>query len=991
MDPARRAEAPRRYEEEAGIRKTVAGPYGVDEADLMSGGTTDEPLGKAAAQRRGHCARAPVARVERGRGITVSLKSHSDSSRSRRPRRLRVEVAVMPSKLHVERGVQFKADLYKKPNRTEWLTEVGKELEKRKLTITVAPGLQVKNAADLISFFKRYASDKSGLKAALALPPTTTIENYVQDLVQALDDTVKQTSTVQNSFVDFQPASPLGKMLGLDSSARYASSMTVFGKMATDAVANVDGIDVSRKADAVDPLAGQLFMDSTTFASMPSFQWNRDGVELEQVSGVTGVDAQELLKALRSTNSGGRTAYQRLRKPELCEAYTVGYSGVGLDEMPWDDDAHEQREHNKYVSLTIESGRYEAPATGQPREISLGTDKMDDTYYDTKDFALTDADFSVRGRARWDTDTEIRRILMAVKSNTTIDEFGIKRNGKVDVRNDGASADEIKSLDHDIRTGVANWNGSPQPFGPMKGVYDAVNAGGKLPDIGGHTDVLQLEPKFHMRSVRSRYHLNETSLEGLQDFHRKTTAKLGEVLTLATAAQATATGADKATVDALVKTGAALENGTALLAAVEAQLKALDPAMTVNVDAVKALMPSTTGSSWSPVRNDALSIEKKRVVADAMDTLYHQFAEQLDGARRIITGAQDRTFENHPKLYMAWAKTADPSLVNKRTYDAFLAKLDVTLAKPAAEGEADLKAFNDWANQQKTSGNRDFRDFKAMSMDDLKKLRPQLLNEVVRVSQRQLEAAGSSAKGLYFEEARAFFVPQARRNTGNFIIDTTDMSEFVKHDAWESIAEADRTPAKQIAADKIFHVTLVNETQIELGSEKPYLDRLTELQASINGDRASLIMKWMDSAGTAAIDATKPETYQAALRALLEQPAARRDAELAKLNDFMKAQGSALAPVGAKDLDRLVEKDFAFTVDQRNAAVRKEPTTERLLAGARWVFEQIVDVQKAVVDSKEDRVMKVLKDAGLRGAEWKQTADSKGNTGMKLVRGQPTT
>src|SRR5262245_26346445 len=136
----------------------------------------------------------------------------------------------MPNRIHVQRGVQFKADLFKKSDRTEWFTEVGKELEKRKLTITIAPGLQVKNADDLVKRIKRYESDKTGLKTALALPATTTIENYVQDLVQALDDTVKATSTVNNQFIDFQPASPMGKLLGLDTNSRYASSFTAFGK-----------------------------------------------------------------------------------------------------------------------------------------------------------------------------------------------------------------------------------------------------------------------------------------------------------------------------------------------------------------------------------------------------------------------------------------------------------------------------------------------------------------------------------------------------------------------------------------------------------------------------------------------------------------------------------------------------------------------------------------------------------------------------------------
>lgn len=892
-------------------------------------------------------------------------------------------------RIHVERGVQFRSDLYGKSDRTPWFQEVGKELEKRKLSITVAPGLVVKNADDLVALMKQYAQDKDGLKTKLALPAGTTLENYVQDLVAALDDVVKASSDVTDKMIDMGASGEYAKLLGLDTSARYGSRSTALGKAAVDKVFQVGGVELSRTSAANDPMAGKLFMDSTTFANMPPYQWNRNGVELEVVSGVSGVDSKELLRALRSTNGAGRTAFQRLRKPELCEAYTVGYSGVGLDEMRWDGDSHRQREANKFVSITIESGRFEPPQGGGAREISLGTDKMDDTYYDTRDFGLMDKDFTVRGRARWDTDTEIRRILVAVKSNTSVDELGIKRNGKVDVRNDGASAEEIANLDRDVRTGRSSWNGRSEPFGPLKGVYDALNAGGALPDVGGRTDVLMLEPKVHMRSVRSRYHLNESSLSGMQDFYGKTTGKLADVLKLATDAQGRVTGQDKATVDALVAAATGIQDGSVVAKLAEARLKELDPQMQVTPDAVKALMPQTSGQvSWNRPQTDTLTIEKKRAVAEAVDKAYHDFSTQLDGARRIITGAQDRALEDHPPYLMAWMKATDASLVNKRTYDAFLGKLDAILAKPEAEQETDLKAFNDWAGQQKTAGNRDFRDFTPVAdLAGLKALRSQVLNEVVRVNQRQLEAGGSMALGLWYDEARAHYVPAANRNTGNFIIDTTDMTEYVKHEDWEAIPADKRTPANQLPEDKVFHVSLVNENQIELGEEKDYLDRLTELTGKISEDRASLLMKWMDSTQRPGVDKAKPETYQAALKELLAQPAAARDAEVAKLLEFTTAQKSALQPFAAKDLGRLLEPDFkGFTAEVRDRAVRTTPDTEDLLKGARFVFEQVLDVQKVVVASKEDRVRRVLRDAGVRNVEWKPTETSKGVTALTMLR-----
>lgn len=916
-------------------------------------------------------------------------------------------------RVHVERGVQFKSDLFKANDRTAWFTEVGKELEKRKLTITLAPGVTVANATQLADIIKQYNTDKAGLQAKLNLPAGTTLANYVQDLVQALDDVVKDTSDVTDKMIDMGATSDYSKLLGLDSSSRYASGSTAIGKAKVDAVHTPGGIEVSRTKGVAgttpvtppvtpavpDPLEGQLYIDSKTFAGMPAYSWNRNGVELEQVSGVSGVDGKDLLKALRQTNNAGRSTFQRLRKPEMSEAYTIGYSGVGLDDMKWDGDSHRQREKNKFVSLTIESGRYEAPppaagsttpATPAPREISVGTDKMDDTYYDTKDFALMDADFSVRGRARWDTDTEIRRILVAVKSNTTIDEFGMKRNGKVDVRNDGASAAEIANLDKDIRTGMSSWNGSTSPFSPLKGVYDAVNKNGALPDIGPHTDVLQLEPKVHMRSVRSRYHLNETSLQAMQDFYAKTTAKLDHGIALATAVQPKVTGADKKTVDDLLAAANGIKDGSAIARLAEAELKKIDPAMTVDAASVKALMPDGSAQSWNRPTYDQATIDKRKVVAEALDTAYHAYAQQLDGARRIITESQDRTFENHPPLVMAWMKSTDPALINKKTYDPILARFETIAAKTPADRAVDLKAFNDYGAAQKAANVRDFRNFTPLTDEQFLAIKPQVLTEVVRVEQRQLEAAGSMAKGLWYEDARNFYVPGAGRNTGNFIIDTTDMTEYVKHADWEAIPADKRTPANLLPEDKVFHVSLVNETQIELGEEKAYIDRLSELGGKINDDRASLAMKWFDATGRPGVDKTKPETYAAAFKALMDQPAAARDADLVKLNDFLKDQKSGLAPFKAKEAQALVAPDYAgFTAANRDKPVRTTNETERQLDGARFIFEQILDVQKAVVASKEDRVRNQLENAGLRNFEWKQTDSSKGMTALKMVRDNP--
>jgi hypothetical protein len=394
-------------------------------------------------------------------------------------------------------------------------------------------------------------------------------------------------------------------------------------------------------------------------------------------------------------------------------------------------------------------------------------------------------------------------------------------------------------------------------------------------------------------------------------------------------------------------------------------------------------MPSTQ-VSWNRPQTDQLTLDKKQVVADTLDAQYHAIATSLDGVRRLITGATDRALENHPPYFMAWAKSVDAGLANKTTYDAFVARYDAIAAKP--DSSADVKAFNDYGAAQKTAGNKAFKDFTPVDAAGFKALRAQLVNEVVRVNQRQLEAGGSMAKALWFDEARAFYVPSSRRVTSNFIIDTTDMSEYVKHADWEAIPSDKRTPKDQLPADKVFHVSLVNETQIELGEEQPYLKRMDELNGKIAEDRGSLVMKFFDASAQGGIDTAKPETYAAALKAVLDGPAAARDATLGKLNAFLVTQKSALVPLTAKDLTGIPAT--AFRADNRDKPVRTTGDTERALAGARFVFTQYMDIQKGIVASKGDRILKTLKDAGApNGLDWKQTDNSKGNTALGMLRG----
>jgi len=65
------------------------------------------------------------------------------------------------------------------------------------------------------------------------------------------------------------------------------------------------------------------------------------------------------------------------------------------------------------------------------------------------------------------------------------------------------------------------------------------------------------------------------------------------------------------------------------------------------------------------------------------------------------------------------------------------------------------------------------------------------------------------------------------------MIDTTDMTDMMSNEEWGSIPEAERTFAAPLPATKVFHTTLVNELQIELGLEAAYVARLKDLDTQV--------------------------------------------------------------------------------------------------------------------------------------------------------------
>jgi hypothetical protein len=586
-----------------------------------------------------------------------------------------------------------------------------------------------------------------------------------------------------------------------------------------DAVDFVGNLALGKLVYAVVPrcendLETRPFIDDKTFTGGGG-GWARDNAEVEVVLGVKGLTGRRLRELLLSTDDEGRTIYSRLRRNRIMEAFTYGFA---LDEMPWDSDSQEAREQMPLVALTIEPDRYAVNEDGE-RELSLGTDLMDDTYYDTHAFSLLGNAIELRGRARWDTPTAVRRLLIAAKFGTEIDAEGNKVNTKVDIRTDSGST-YLATLDTDVRRGKTAWGGAEAPATPIRGVYEQLMAKNVLLDIGAHKGVLLLEPQAHLRSTRSRYHMNEASIQNIKTVYANAATRVSGALNVVARAKADGIipAADRARVDQMEAMGNGILDRTLL-------------AQRITAAGVPVTASSLQQPDAFPAPGDAAGLERHRIIAETINTVFHEFAAALDDTDRAITNAADEDFDDFTDMFRAWRVSLDIAMAKKTTWDSFLAS-HRSLSTSANRANA-IANFNAYGNAQRAADNDDFEDFVAVDDAGWTRLGNYLEKMVLTVAERQIETAGLAGRMLWFDQARSFWVPASNRAFSNFMIDTTDMTEMLSNEEWNTIPEAERTFQQQLPAAKIFNTVLVNELQIELGSEKAYVERLRELDAAV--------------------------------------------------------------------------------------------------------------------------------------------------------------
>ncbi len=571
-------------------------------------------------------------------------------------------------------------------------------------------------------------------------------------------------------------------------------------------------------------ISSRPVIDTQTFGGSIGGGFARDNTELEAAMAVHGMSGVELFHLLGTPDADGELGFDAVARSRDMEAFSYQY---GVDEMPWSSSAHDVREAMPYVALSIESGNFEPDEGGGARELRLGTDINDDFYFDTVDYRLLANEMSLRGRVRWDTADEVRRLLIAAKFGSTVGDDGVKRASKMDVRTFGGA--HRGTLIEDVQSGTVSWEGSRTAVEPIRAIFEGLAEVGALQSVDGRDDLLVVDPKLFVRSVRSRYHLNLASISRLQQLADNGVARIELVVKIAgeKIADPATDAALVADLEALVAAGEALLDKTSIAAAAEAGILAIDPSATV--DAASLVLPA----DFAGTASDHAQLEINRAIAEAVDAQYHAFGERLDDLDRDLTGTRGLDGDEYVEMFIAWRKAQTPSLAIKTIALPFYEDWQEIAALADTDRQAAWDDFGAFAQAQLAAGNDDFEDFEPISAQTWAQLGAHLQFEVVKLSQRQIEAAGTVGNAIWFDQAREFYVPSSSRPTGNFLIDTMDFAQMLTPEEWGSMTADEQRIDHPLDPAKILHATLVNEVQIELGFEDEYIDRIAELDARV--------------------------------------------------------------------------------------------------------------------------------------------------------------
>jgi hypothetical protein len=313
--------------------------------------------------------------------------------------------------------------------------------------------------------------------------------------------------------------------------------------------------------------------------------------------------------------------------------------------------------------------------------------------------------------------------------------------------------------------------------------------------------------------------MNEVRISTIESLFANGMTRINVATELAEAAQARIDGPE---LQSLIALGKAIQDGTATNDAILEAIKAEFP------DATERDVEEAKPSSVPPA--SIAGLRQRELAADAIKSVYDDFAEQLDDLDRDIADNADGDWDDLAEMWRAYVISTRSSLRSTNTWTAFR---DAWLSTDPMDG---LKDFNDYGVAERDAGNELFEDFEpVMEWDGIGK---DLAREMLKIHGRQIEAAGTAARTLWFDNAREFYVPNSRRYTSNFLIDTMDVAQMLSRQEWEGLSDEHKKAGAVLPPEAVFKTVLVNEVQIELGAEEAYLERIAELQAAIDDGTA---------------------------------------------------------------------------------------------------------------------------------------------------------
>lgn len=590
-----------------------------------------------------------------------------------------------------------------------------------------------------------------------------------------------------------------------------------------------------------------LFMHAKTFTNAPSTELSRNHIEMEvtktvQCQANQPVDEFQLYQSLRGDN---RAPYKLFRKLSQCTACEALASGFPFDEMPWDQKSHEIREALPYVWLSIENSRF-VPDKDSLRELDTDLDLMDDWYFDTEDYLALDNDFVVRGRKRWGPwrpkdAPRLRRMLIAVKKAYGTDPLtGLKKAHKFDIRNSRdrkPRMEDLKLLIPEIQSGHSTWidgtseNFPVRPIEPLKWLYQSLQKTTNLPSRGSYQQVLALQPKVFLRSMRSRFHYVETTMDKMRHFIFLGKRRLREFAVLAKKAKKK--DALSVQLDTYLTNLKKLQNFSLILEQSEDELIQLDP----NFGGDQAKYKVRSLVPWNTIdrTSDILDLKKRKVVAHTVKHIYDQMADQILEMRSLLLPPFNLVESNQDLMvFERWQKSQISNQVlglnRKTTYDALIEIHDrMTKKKKIEESLVKLNQY----------GIESVAGFKPLNQERFKRIKDIMIDRQFDIMVRQIQAAGTAGLGLWFDRARAFYVPSSRRvdeerEFDDFMIDTMDFTTIYDQTAWRGRDMSEQNNQFEPNQEAFVGISLVNEIQIELGKESPYLDRVKKLKDLLN-------------------------------------------------------------------------------------------------------------------------------------------------------------